>query len=56
LAHCLPVTSGHPEVCELAKGAVIETLVGAPAKEILPAQRIPRCAFEVVDDAADGAI
>lgn len=45
------VTSGHPEVCELAK-AVIETIVGAPAKECCQRGGIPRCAFEVVDDAA----
>ena len=45
------VTSGHPEVCELAK-AVVEAVVGAPAKECCQRGGIPRCAFEVVEDAA----
>ncbi|HEV8381723.1 MAG TPA: ArsR family transcriptional regulator [Gemmatimonadales bacterium] len=44
------VTSGHPEMCELAK-ALVEEVVGAAVTECCQRGDHPRCAFELAESA-----
>lgn len=44
------VTSGHAEVCQLAK-ALVEEVVGAPVTECCQRGERPRCAFELARSA-----
>jgi predicted ArsR family transcriptional regulator len=45
------VTSGHAEMCELGR-ALVEEVVGGPVRECCQRGDHPRCAFEVVGNAA----